>query len=460
MGTALYTGLNLGRDRIEWAVIRAQKEGLVLSDKGEIALEPELQHALAGTGKVSDEAWAGLKKAFSVFRGDVSVGLSDANVLLKVLELPRVEPAELAEMVTLQVDKIAPFPVDTMVVSHEVLSGDQDPMHVLAGAARIDMALGVGQFLEKAGIVPARMDVQSLAWWSTIRNAREAGAEGRHACFILSLSECRMIVADRGVPVLFRYFENTNSLELDLFIEEILEGLRYMLMSIELETGHSGMASALLWRAKDVSESAAKKLLSVLSCPVRVESLNSLPCAAESLARRLAGGGGMDLLPPAIQGERRELAFRRKLLLGGLAGVLVWGLGVMIFMGGFFIEKFHWMRLEKQKKSIASSVAEVREMRGKVYALRRYADKSRSVLECLREITILQSPGIDMIQFSYRKGESVVFTGEAFEASQVYDFKNKLDTSKLFVKTSIKGPQKIKGKEAFEIELSLPGVEE
>ena len=47
MGGGYYTGLSIGRDRIEWAVIRLQKDCQTLSGKGGVMLDPEMQKALA-----------------------------------------------------------------------------------------------------------------------------------------------------------------------------------------------------------------------------------------------------------------------------------------------------------------------------------------------------------------------------------------------------------------------------
>lgn len=460
MSSGLYTGLVIGKGKLDWATLRVRADRVEPKGGGSAELGEDLQKELAGGGHAPEEAWAALKKAIAGIHGDVSVGLSGASVLLKVLELPRVEPEEMAGMVQLQVDKFSPFPVDTMVVSHEVLKEDAQTAHVLVGAAKMDVATGAGNFIEKAGVVPARMEALPLAWWHALRASREADGDGRHVYLILQENTCEMIVAEHGIPLLFRSFENSSAQVADGFLDEISEGLGYTLMSLELETGHSGMAGLSIWHTEAVSAAAVQKLVSNFSCPVKSESLTKLPPPAESLARLLALNQGMNLLPVAIRDERRGLAFRRKLLLIALGLLGMWALVVAIFMGGFMLEKAMLNRRTREMKELKGPADEVREMRRRVNSIQRYTDKSHSVLECLRETSRLQTFGIELTQVSYRKGEAIVLSGEASEASQVYDFKNKLDTSTLFTKGNLKGPQKVRGKETFEIELTLPGGEE
>ena len=70
-----------------------------------------------------------------------------------------------------------------------------------------------------------------------------------------------------------------------------------------------------------------------------------------------------------------------------------------------------------------------------------------------------QPVGIDLTSFTYRKGEHVKIVGEAMDVDRVYDFKNKLDDSELFTKTSLQGPRfdKRKRKQVFDIEMTLAG---
>ena len=102
----------------------------------------------------------------------------------------------------------------------------------------------------------------------------------------------------------------------------------------------------------------------------------------------------------------------------------------------------------------------VRELRRKVKAINTYVDRKRSALECMRELSLKQPGGVELTLMHYKKGESMTVSGTSPDVGRVYKFKESVEESELFSAVKLDGPQRVKGKEVFEIEAQLPGDEE
>jgi hypothetical protein len=127
------------------------------------------------------------------------------------------------------------------------------------------------------------------------------------------------------------------------------------------------------------------------------------------------------------------------------------------FVGGLFFERDRTRRLEAEWQRWHEPATQVADMRRRVRMIRRYTDARATALECLREVSLLQPPGVDLVLFGYRKHEGVRLSGEALDVNLVYLFKNKLDASTLFASASLSGPRRDRrrDREVFDIDLVL-----
>jgi hypothetical protein len=65
-------------------------------------------------------------------------------------------------------------------------------------------------------------------------------------------------------------------------------------------------------------------------------------------------------------------------------------------------------------------------------SLEKYADRSHSALECLREVTEALPDDVEIASYTYKKSEAVSLRGSSGRAEAVYDFFQKLGASTLF----------------------------
>lgn len=142
----------------EWA-----KDGVAAGSVHDVPKESPLSSSIAGRD------WQLLLKP----RLDVAWMPAD-SVCLKLVELPTDDPAELASMVELQIEKISPMPAAQVVYGFEVLPGESalpaTVLVVMAARTAVEQRL---TDLEKRGFVADRLDVAMVR--ELARQARQDG---------------------------------------------------------------------------------------------------------------------------------------------------------------------------------------------------------------------------------------------------------------------------------------------
>jgi hypothetical protein len=178
----------------------------------------------------------------------------------------------------------------------------------------------------------------------------------------------------------------------------------------------------------------------------------------EGLARRAASGRGVDLTPNAWRATEASQAFKRRVVHAVVTGVFLWLLMVGAGAGVYLMEQRSLEMLQGQQREWNRQAMEVRDMRRRVVTIQRYTNQMHSALECLREVSASQTPGVELSSFSFRKGDAIRVAGTAPAVNRIYDFKRRLDESDLFEKTDLENvrndPRKLV--ELFDLTIDLP----
>ena len=446
--------------RLEWTSLLKAKDGLKVSGSGQIELPPkpeegkeesqpgEIARARTETGK------AGLK-------GDVTAGLPSEHLLLRVIALPDVPDDELRSMVQLQVDKFSPFPIETTVVSHEVIERKDGKSLVLAAAVKEEIVQDIGTTLNALGLVPRRMDAEILGWQQLLSDAGQIHEKGRQVVLLMDANLPQVIVFQQGKPVLFRSLGESEGLSGDDFEIETARAVSYTLMSVEMEHG-SDAYTIDVWHRGEAPRGLAEKLRNECSCEVALHSLDELPPVCEGLARRTAvPEGRLNLVPGTWQAKAGSALFRKRMIAAAVAAAGLWVLVLLGFFGGLLVEQ---KRLDLRKGEQArwrKQAKDVTDMRRRVLTIEHYMDTSHSVLECLREISERLPPGVLLTSFTYKKGEDLKISGEAGAVGEIYAFKTELDESKFFVSSALNNVhlEARRAKQVFDVDIKLPGGE-
>jgi hypothetical protein len=454
MAKNLTTGLVIGQRALAWASI----EGAGAATSGRAELTP------AGA-EGSDEAKAraaALRAACAAVAGEVTVAVPSESVLLRVVDLPAGDGAEIRGMVELQVDKFSPFPVETLVMAHEVLARRGETLTVLIAAVKLAVVEALGAELGAAGLRPRRVDVETLGWWHSLRAGGAVPAAGRAVFVLMPEKTPEILVAEDGVLVLFRSLGDTGDLAGPALAEEIGREVAYTLTAFELErSGAKECSLAVCVRDAKDAEPIVSRLQAEHGGEVRVVRLDGMASAAEGVARRSVEGAGVDLTPAAWHSAARGREFKKQMIVAGAGVAALWILVMGSLFGGLAWQGYKVQRLNREQARWRDPAMEVRATRRRVAMIRRYMDRRHSALECLREVSRLLPAGIDLTSFTYRKGESVKADGRAATVEQVYEFKRNLDGCEMFPETRLSGPttDRKSGQQVFSVDMQVPPEE-
>ena len=138
----------------------------------DLVLEP----GLVKGGVVVDEAEVAAKvkelfKALGVRTKKVIVGLSGARCLTRLISLPELPQALLAEAIRQETERIRPVPLEQFYLTWQIISSRREKMQVFVVALPHDVADGLVKTLRQAGVEPYLVDIKPLALARVVKEA-------------------------------------------------------------------------------------------------------------------------------------------------------------------------------------------------------------------------------------------------------------------------------------------------
>lgn len=461
MGTAWITGVCMQQNRLEWTVLRRAKESWEVFAQ---------DHADRPAAEGEAEGWtaAVLKPHVRQFKGEISVALPTDRVLLRVALLPSTDAGELRGMAELQADKFSPFPVETMALSAEVLDASETSSLMAMAVVQREEVDRAGRLLQEAGAPADVVDVEVLGWWWGLKHGDQVPAQGSQIFLRADGTDLHMVVARDGMPLVFRALTpppaGTDPAERAEWLEECAEEMTYSLTELETEWSGAGSLTIHVFHAAGVAVDWAETLRKTLDLEALfTHALEDLPTTSEGIARRLAAPArplAMDLAPEEWRTADAERRTRRNLLRAATVFLSVWLLALGVFWTLLNLQRGRMARLQAQVDALEQPAREVRLLRRKVLELEQYADRSRSVLECLRVVSEKMPAGMDLNQFAYSKGNKLELRGDADASDKVYEFSQEMENTGLFMEVSenISSDASRRGRRTqFTLTFRLPG---
>ncbi|MBT3192827.1 MAG: pilus assembly protein PilM [Verrucomicrobia bacterium] len=423
------TGILVTPEVVEWTTLRQSRGRPESAAEGRFVLPPPADleaDAADDSGEAKEPA------PFARVKSPVVLALPSTQLLLRILELPAVDDDELAGMVELQVDKFSPFPIDQMVVSHEVLARDANDCTVLVAAAKESAVDVARETLVQEGLRIERVDAALMGRWTSLVASGELAVTGREALVIVTDDTVEMLTHEGGTLVALNCLGTVHDLADPEVAADMAQEVSHLLMGIELERGRATEQQVTLW-----SDEPLPPFVSALStaCGVTVGErlLGKLPTVSHgAAARSLAGGALLDLTPASWTSAASAKRTRRMMLVSALVVLGLWGVFVGGGLGWIAFERARLHGLEAEAKRWSEPANAVRRLRLQVSLIERYTDRTYSALEILREISQLQPEGTDLTTWTYRKGEGLSIDGEADSGPLVNAFNEQLNQSALF----------------------------
>jgi type IV pilus assembly protein PilM len=197
-------GLDIGTTAVRAAELSIRRGQVVLEHIGQAGL-PD---GAVVDGEVVDPARvAAATKALwrrtKIGSRQVTIGVANQRVVVRLVDVPWMEPDELRNSLAFQAGDYLPIPVDQTELDYAVISefeasGGRRLLRVLLVAAQKEMLAGHLRAVKQAGLRPVGIDLNSIALLRSLAPVAGFG-EGAEALVDVGARVTNMVVHDSGV---------------------------------------------------------------------------------------------------------------------------------------------------------------------------------------------------------------------------------------------------------------------
>lgn len=206
-------GLDIGTDYVRAAQLKSSGAGLVLTAYGSVNLpmgsvvEGEIVDVKAVSSAIK-ELW----RHSNVTGKDVSIGVSNQKVVVRLIDLPFMERDELEGAIQYQAQDYIPIPIEDAIIDFHIIGdymtpADEHMMEVLLVAAQRDMIDNAVAAVQEAGLRMAQIDLTSFAIVRAVLGLGDTFLPGEDdeagdatAVIHVSSGLTNIAVVERGVP--------------------------------------------------------------------------------------------------------------------------------------------------------------------------------------------------------------------------------------------------------------------
>jgi len=341
--------------------------------------------------------------------------LPTEQVFLRVVHLPKCEPAELHSMVELQLEKLSPLPVNQIVWSFEPVpqsAGELQTVIVIVAERN-----GVEDFLGKLetdGYMADRLELPFLhQLLATVIDGDGAwiyvqAAETKSVCLVAwwyggALQQLNLLNLPPGPPG----------------ASALAEQLTNIAWAGELE---AWLTSRPCWRlvADDTVAAVWEPILREWANEP-IELVRPLaPAALAALsAQRAARAESTANLLPAEFAARYQQQFIDRLWMGGLAALaVVYLFSVLIYRGALYVLQYQTEKVQGQVVALSGDYTNALQMKERVRILQEQVNLKFAALDCLKTASEKLPLELTLASFSFSKGDKVSLRGTAPSDSQ------------------------------------------
>lgn len=167
----------------------------------------------------------------------VVTGVGGHDVIVKRVELERMKPSELREVIRWEAEQHLPFDTASVELDFQILSSG-DPMDVLLVAAKRDLVHGATDIVSAAGLGLEVLDVDGFALGNALIHNHPEAADGIVMVADMGWETTTVVVVEEGIPAVTR----------DLHF-----GVRALCKTVQRETGLETRALEAMIRGQRVS---------------------------------------------------------------------------------------------------------------------------------------------------------------------------------------------------------------
>ncbi len=199
------------------------------------ALTERDDDARAGVSVV--EAVVELFRDSGLKRREVVTGVSGHGVIAKRIELERMKPSDLREVIRWEAEQHLPFDTASVELDFQILTPG-DPMDVLLVAAKRDLVHEATEIVHAAGLAVEVLDVDGFALSNALIHNHPEAAEGVVMAADIGWETTTVVVVEEGIPAVTRDFHF---------------GVRSLCKAAQRETGLEARSTEAMIRDQRVS---------------------------------------------------------------------------------------------------------------------------------------------------------------------------------------------------------------
>jgi type II secretory pathway component PulL len=370
------------------------------------------------------------------------------HVFCQTLTLPTAEPAELKQMLDLQIDNLTPLPLDEVVYGFESLERLDGQTRVLVAIARKDAVNDRVEVLEAAGLPPEIVSVDALAVFrALLKRGVLPSDESVNALVVLSTA-ANFIVYSRGLPLAIRSIVlGEHSLDTAEGRQLVRQELQRSLLAAGADLPQSQIGRVTILALTEGYRSVADALATDWTARTEVLANGAVPAPALSLCMECAVGEAppLNLLPEEWRQRRRD-ARRRQLLwrcvvVAGALYLLI----MAVFLSLMAVRRAQLRQVQTQIREATPLYQDARGLHGQLLAMQRQLDTKQSALELLREVSTRMPDNLKLNAFQFRATQTVTLRGQAQSPNTIYEFEDRLRQTGLFSEIKEAGPLRTGG---------------
>ncbi len=398
------------------------------------------------------------------------------------LELPSTNPAEIRDMIELQIGKHTPYTRDEVISDYQMQdSSAEGYSRVMLVIVRRDIVERYLKILEGAGLKSERISLSSEGLLNWLCFAYKQGDVDRPYALIdvdYDISDFEVILKDKLI-----FSRNISG----GFLQSIGKMDQWQRKFIE-ETKHSIYAYQNEMIDKEISKimiSGADMLIMNLDeavledrfgLPVEIISPSkNIPMTKEALDSYNAGTRNtsisalfglaltmdkqkINLIPQELQIEKGVKERGKDLYRLGIYLVFILVTISSIFLGRIYNKERYLSRLRQEARRVQEKVDRLENMMDETRVMKKRFRTKNISLNLLYEIHRVISPEIYLMSISFDGENRLTLRGTSSSMSEIFKFINSLEDSRYFqnVNTKYATKHKVKGKELTDFEVICP----
>ncbi len=370
----------------------------------------------------------------------IVTAIGGENVLCQTLRLPTTDPAELKQMLDLQIDNLTPLPVEEVVYSFEPIEIADGETRLLVAVARKTAVNERVAALEAAGLPAEIVGVDALAVFRELSRREALPADEKlNALVLVSPTAANVIVHCRAKLIAFRSLVLGAAGLADAGTRAaIREELQRTLVAAEVEWPGREVGRVQFATWSEALRDGVAELARDWSGPAEFLSNGAAPApaAAVCLETARAGATQLNLLPNEWRERRRTARMRRTLIRGGIALGALYVLVLASFLTMMGVQKARLANVEGKIKSLQAEYDDARTLQKTLLAMQRQLDTKYSALELLWAVDDVRPENVKLNSFNFKRDDTVTLRATAQTAALATEYIGRLEKCELFSKVT------------------------